>query len=207
MIGLLTLIRVKLYFGKNKSFKEINEKLLEYQKLPQLKHILLIYTAHFINLNEVNASSIIPFTIVIYSKWAIKILENNDSETRNAFLLTLGHELTHKDKEFLSIIYFKKSKKFINWVNEVHADFGAAEKIVNSKREKLLLAMEYKSKLNPNSVDRQSHPSWKRRLDYATNYNFDENLIKQIYKDSGCKNTELLNKVLDFYIDRFIILK
>ncbi|MCM1258588.1 MAG: hypothetical protein NC307_12130 [Roseburia sp.] len=42
------------------------------------------------------------------------------------------------------IVLFFSRFFFIAYVNELHADFGATEKMANSSRQKLLDSMEYK---------------------------------------------------------------
>ena len=96
-------------------------------------------------------------------------------------------------------------KTFINYVNEVHADFGAAEKMVDSDRHKLILSMKYKLSLKHTDNDLSSHPSWKRRLEYVSDYDFDEILIRRIADDAGCHNETLINEITSYY--RPIILK
>lgn len=90
-------------------------------------------------------------------------------------------------------------RKFINWVNEVHADFGAAKEMVNGSRDLLIKSTEYKLALKPYNKDSYSHPSWTRRLEYATNYNFDELLIRKIANDTSFENELLLKKVLKHF--------
>ena len=90
-------------------------------------------------------------------------------------------------------------KTFINYVNEVHADFGAAEKMVDSDRHKLILSMEYKLSLKQTDNDSPTHPSWKRRLEYASNYDFNEALIQRIATDTGCDNEVLINNINAYY--------
>ena len=40
--------------------------------------------------------------------------------------------------------------------------------------------------------DTRSHPSWNRRIEYISNYNFDYNLIDKIAFDVGCENSKLI---------------
>lgn len=113
-------------------------------------------------------------------------------------MITIGHELTHKEKDFFSFRYIL-SYKFISWVNEVHADFGAAEKMADSSRNKLILSMKYKLSLKQTDNDSPTHPSWEKRLDYVSNYDFDETLIRKIAEDTGCQNEILINKIISYY--------
>lgn len=144
-------------------------------------------------------------TILANSAWAIKLVLHYSVDLENGFLFTVGHELTHKDGDFPTTGFHSKNKKFVNWANEVHADFGAAEKMVNSSREKLLTSMDYKIAAKPNSIDSRSHPSWEHRKEYAELGAFDEKLIRRIALDVDCKNETLITDVVKFYKDIILI--
>ena len=154
--------------------------------------------------NILSACAISPKHILVSQEWASELFLNQ--EIKNAFIITIGHEKTHLENDFL----YKKTinkldKTFINYVNEVHADFGAAEKMVDSDRHKLILSMEYKLSSKHTDNDSSSHPSWKRRLEYVSDYDFDEILIHRIADDAGCHNETLINEITSYY--RPIILK
>ena len=72
-----------------------------------------------------NASATIPGFILINSVWAYLLIAENDNEVvMDAFDMTICHELTHLDNDYLYIEPFTKESRFVYWVNEVHADFG-----------------------------------------------------------------------------------
>lgn len=143
-----------------------------------------------------NACALFPGKIILNSEWVAHLVLLGKDETINAFQATIGHELTHKDKDYLFIEFFTKDKKFINWVNEVHADFGASEKCFQNVREKVFSAVIYKRKYKgERDKDSSAHPSWKRREEYILNYDFNENLICKIAEDVDCKNLKLINNV------------
>ncbi|MBE7728069.1 MAG: hypothetical protein E7244_27880 [Enterocloster citroniae] len=159
------------------------------------------------------AGSLIKNRIYVSAEWAATLIFNRDDATLNAFNLTIGHELSHKDGDF-AVWYWereskqfirKKDRKFVNWVTEVHHDFFAAEKMVDSNKEKLLASMDYKIKLKPNNEDRNTHPSWKQRKEYAKTGAFNKALIEEIAKQTGCTNDKLINEISKFYGD--IVLK
>lgn len=161
--------------------KQIGRKLSKYEKNASRNNNNVKFTCFQSMLNgTLEASSIIPKRITISPEWAVNLILFNDCEVENAFYLTVGHELTHKDGDFSKKCTVVRDKKFINWINEVHADFGAAKKMVDSNRNKLIDSMKYKLALKENDKDGPTHPSWKRRLEYVSNYSFDEKLIKQI---------------------------
>lgn len=143
-----------------------------------------------------NASAIFPGKIILNSEWAAHLVLLGKDETINAFQATIGHELTHNDNDYLFIELFTKDKKFINWVNEVHADFGSCEKCFQNAREKVFYAMNYKRKYKgERDKDSSTHPSWKRREEYILNYDFNDLLICKIAEDVGCKNLKLICNV------------
>lgn len=118
--------------------KSIDEVLDKYEDMGNEKNISI----HFFVLKETFTKELLASLtwnkkMVLNPEWSIQlILDNKNAE--NAFLITLGHEITHKDGDFPNKGAHYKNKKFINWVNEVHADFGGAEKMVNSDRQKLV---------------------------------------------------------------------
>lgn len=77
--------------------------------------------------------------------------------------------------------------------------------MVDSNKEKLLASMDYKIKLKPNNEDRNTHPSWKQRKEYAKTGAFNKALIEEIAKQTGCTNDKLINEISKFYGD--IVLK
>lgn len=147
----------------------------------------------------INGSPMIPAFIAFNYEWATRLVLFDNEETQKAFAITVGHELTHKDGDISKLIIGKERRKFVSWVSEVHADFGAAQKMTNSKRQALLEAIEYKRNLQKNDCDTPSHPSWKKRGEYVANYNFTEELIHIIAKDTGCNDIKLINKAANFY--------
>ena len=161
-----------------------------------------------INKLNANAGYFKNSSIVVTPEWAYQLIINN-SNLNDIFLITLGHELTHKDNEICILKYGIKYIKMIAYTNEIHADFGAAQKMFNCNRKVLIKAIDYKLnyKKEYNQKDKSdfTHPSWARRLYYAENYNFNEDLIKKIAEDVGYKNEKLIKEISEFYDE--IILK
>ena len=52
----------------------------------------------------------------------------------------------------------------------MHADYGSAQKMVDSERARLLSAMEYKLSHKKSDTDGSDHPSWKKRIYYVKNF-------------------------------------
>lgn len=155
-----------------------------------------------------NAKAVPPNYIIVSPEWATRLLLYDNEATRNAFLITLGHEMTHNENDFPTTGFHGKNKRFIDWVNEVHADFAAAEKMVECDRQKLLESIIYKRSFKKKwDKDDSSHPSWNKREIYAQKYDFNDVLIGQIQEDTECTNHKLVQKVKDFYKDKHIILK
>lgn len=153
--------------------------------------------------SALDATSLISNTIVLNVAWATQIILHDNNDTKNAFLITIGHELTHKEPEYPCYNLFGSERKFSHWVQEVHADFSGTLKLGNSKRKNLVESCEYKKEykesIGNKDKDSSSHPSWKKRIEYAKHYNFNTELIKQIALDVNCKNQKLIDKVCDFY--------
>lgn len=147
--------------------------------------------------------------VVANSAWAMKLVLCHSDDLENEFLITAGHEMTHLN-DFLKDGYANENKKFINWVNEVHADFSGAKIMANSSKEKLLSCIDYKIYLKSKNKHTwlkkltlkligSTHPSWQQRRIYVETGAFDEKLIKEIAKITGCMNQELIDKVIDYY--------
>lgn len=148
----------------------------------------------------VNACALIPGYIIVNSEWAARLVLFHDEDTLNAFQATIGHELTHKENDFVFIEYWTKDKKFVNWVNEVHADFGAVGKSLGNSRNRAVSAAEYKRKYKgKKDRDTSSHPSWSRRKAYLTSYDFNYELLDKIAKDVGCTNKKLFRIVCSHF--------
>ena len=97
--------------------------------------------------------------IICSTGWAVKLVINNDEDTHNAFLVTLGHEISHRLEYKSKLLLNPRDRKFVNWVNEVHCDFSGAELMVQANRERFVDSIRYKYSLKPNNKDSQSHPS------------------------------------------------
>ncbi len=151
--------------------------------------------------------------IELTNGWAIKILFEYSSEVTTALSGTIGHELTHLEGDYKS----KTNKQFASWVSEVHADFGGCQKMLESKRNSLLVSLQFKKTEKEQhgriDISSETHPSWEQRIYYATNCNFDEELLRKIAYDvqnrngkkrRRIKNSEI-NKAMSFYTE--IILK
>jgi len=151
--------------------------------------------------NTLNACALLPGVIIFNSEWAAHLVLLHDEQTRNAFKGTIGHELAHKDNDFVFWEFGTKDKKFVNWVNEVHADFTGADKSFDLRRDEQIRALQYKLMYKgKKDKDTSGHPSWKKRLEYITKYNFDSQLIMQIASDVGCKNQKLIGNVKNHFL-------
>lgn len=152
--------------------------------------------------NVLNACALLPGIIIVNSEWVAHLVLFQNEETLNAFNGTIGHELAHKDDDYVFWEFGTKDKKFVNWINEVHADFSGTVKSFAAKRENEIRAISYK-KGYKGKKDRDTfgHPSWNRRLVYISEFNFNEKLIRQIATDVNCKNEKLINNVINHYSD------
>ena len=180
--------------------RNIKTVLGKHSKYPQLdKKIVLFSWAMDMGSNKLNASASIPGLIVINAAWAAQLVMYSDIETERAYLITIGHEIMHQTKEFRYFTPFKSEIKFISWINEVRANYGAASIMFSGNRSILLNALYYKLNANGECGDTLLHPSWEKRIKYTREYNFDKELICKIAIDSGCTNQKLINKICDYY--------
>lgn len=153
-----------------------------------------------------NACALLPGIIIVNSEWAAHLVLFGTAETINSFKGTIGHELTHQDKDYVFWEFWTKDKKFVNWINEVHADFGGAVKCLESKRQNAIEAISYKKKYKcKKDRDTTSHPSWNKRLEYISKYDFDEILIRKIAAEVGCKNQKLIINICSYYAELRLI--
>lgn len=191
------------------SYNEIENKLKQSNLLLPVRNCKVVFSlwkAGFAK--SIEATAIFPSYVICSYEWAVHLVISDSEDTFNAFLITLGHELAHKDGDFAVLFWERKSKryiqkenrKFVNWVTEVHHDF-AAQKMVNSSKEKLLASMDFKIKLKPNNEDGPSHPSWKQRKTYAETGAFNKALIETIAIETGCTNEKLIYRVAEYYQD------
>lgn len=150
--------------------------------------------------NELNANSALKGYIIFSYEWAARYILISDNIIKIAFLQTVGHELTHKDGDFPILKYGVNYIKFIAYVNEVHADFGSAQKMLNSNRKQLLQSMLYKQSQFSN-IDKgdYAHPSWEKRIYYVKHFNFAKTLIRQIMYDINCLNDVIIDDVSSYF--------
>lgn len=192
------------------SYSEIEKRLKQVDLLSSTKKIkvlFLLWKAGFAK--SIEAIAIFPSYVICSYEWAVQLVINDSEDTFNAFLITLGHELAHKDGDFSVLFWERKRKcyickedrKFVNWVTEVHHDFAATEKIVGSSKEKLIESIDYKIAVKPNNTDSPSHPSWKQRKLYAEMGAFNRKLIDIIALDTDCTNITLIEEISCFYKD------
>lgn len=113
-----------------------------------------------------NASSTIPGIIMINAEWAAMLAIHSQEEcVRDAFEMTIWHEMAHQEGDYFFLEPFSKSSRFVYWVNDVHADFRGIEKVFSGDVECGIRSLEFKLKCKKaNDKDTHSHPPWKRRI-------------------------------------------
>lgn len=148
-----------------------------------------------------NASSSIPGVILVNSQWAfLLVMHEGDGVITDAFKMTMGHELTHQENDYFFIEPFTNAGKFVYWVNEVHADYGGIVKAFDGDVLRGIRAMEFKRSCKGiRDKDHRTHPSWKNRIGFISDYDFDRNLIRTIAYMTGCEDMELVNRVCSYY--------
>lgn len=138
-----------------------------------------------------NAGFFKKSAIIVTPEWVYQLVTNSD-KARIALLGTLGHEMSHKMGNIKGI------RKFELWTNEVHCDFKGASLTLNSERRLLLESMHNKIQLGHKDIDNKdcTHPSWKQRIEYASQYDYNEELIRKIAEDTKCSNEKRIQKVI-----------
>ena len=191
---------IRALYCNVKTYEGINVVLDKYENIIKAKHCNFKFTFFYDCMTVQESMSLTRTkTIVANPAWAAKLVLLNNSEIETVFLITSGHEMTHNEAEFSTSGFRGKNKKFINWVNEVHADFGGAEKMAQSSKEKLINSISYKIRVKPNNQESSTHPSWKQRMNYAKTGVFNKALIETIAEQTGCTNNKLINDISKFY--------
>ena len=207
----MCLRRIILYCKFNKFSRENNlsiptnyiQIIEKYENISHSKRIIVrLSWLYGTKESCLNASSAISNCVIFNQSWLYRVVFFDGLETNNAFKMTLGHELTHKENDLLplkGIIYDINGYCFIAWCNKVHADFGAVVKFAELDRNKQIQAMEYKLNLKKDDKPSLDHPSWCQRIEYVKNYDFDEILIRKIAEDTNCHNEKLIQKVIEHF--------
>ena len=193
----------------NQDEETILSILNKYSSLPALGKNKVIITRLAASLSAINANSTFYRTICVSGGWAVQLVSYDNPETQNAFYVTIGHELGHKEKQYNRILH-PLDLRFLSWTIETNCDFFGAKKMINGSRKDFIASINYKISLkNIQSEDKKPilHPTWKHRLIYATNFDFNDELIEKIKADTECTNYKLVQKVKEFYKDKHIILK
>ena len=153
-----------------------------------------------------NASSSIPGVVLINSEWAFLLVTHyKDESVVDAFKMTMGHEMTHKENDYLYVEPFSRAGKFVYWVNEVHADYGGIVKAFEGDVFRGIRSMKFKWNCKgARDRDLRTHPSWKRRIEFVSSSDFDCDLINRIAHITGCKDQELINRLCNHY-DRIVL--
>lgn len=151
-------------------------------------------------------------TISVTPGWAAQLVLHNTADTNNAFMIMIGHEMSHDDNTGLPVwtyIFLIPYWKFLRHVREVYCDFSGTRKIGNSSREIFVKSIDYKIDFKKRILEADisdfTHPSWERRRYYAENFDFGEKLIRQIAKDVKCRNQWLINSVIRSYDEIILI--
>ncbi len=183
-----------------KTCADIRSKLLEAKEPEFAKGTKIVFTWLLDGPScRPNAMSVFPGLIAVNAEWAARLVLVDDDEVRNCFRFTLGHEMTHQAGDFSFWDIAGRDKKFVNWVSEVHADYGGALTACDGSIDDAVRALLYKSKEWKKDKDYLGHPSWHRRADYLRKGCFDRALVCRIAEDAGCKNSALIERVAMFY--------
>lgn len=160
------------------------EVLDRYKHIAHREGVYVIFSDYSFTPNSLNASSMLPGGVLFSKEWAVRAVLFDGDETRNAFMVAVGHELSHKEKEYPRLRYSGCDREFIAKTNEVLADYNGAKRMLHSSRRDLLRSIFYKRQhrisMGKEDTGDRAHPSWERRAYYVTKYNFDAKLIEQM---------------------------
>lgn len=205
-------VLVKLHIlkrAKNYNYqypKNISEIISKRLPLDMLTHQTIVFLG-FMDFggNTLNAAASIPRCVVLNAEWAAELVFNPAAIVTSSLRMTIGHELTHQENDY-SIFFtrkylIKKNRQFIHWINEIHADFnGALRAFKTMTRQQAIESIKFKKQRKGSSdTSSSSHPSWACRLDYITNFDFDEKLIRTVATDVGCTDEMLIQDVIDHF--------
>lgn len=198
MLLRLHIWRRALYYKKKCG--NINQRLLEANKISFVKNTKIVFVWMLSGFSiHPDAMSVFPGLIAVNAEWAARLVLLDREEIRDSYIYTIGHEMTHQSGDYVFWEAFTKDKRFVNWVAEVHADYGGAVYAFEGDVQRAIASIEYKAIDNKKDRDRQAHPSWRHREEYLKVKTFDRKLIQRIAKDTGCINEELINSVSKYY--------
>ena len=107
------LLAIYVYMSTKQKKMKVKDKInLLNKELEQFDQssIKLRYDFIFMLGTTLNATAILPKTIIINSAWIKKIIFDYDNPImHDAFLMTINHEMTHKEKNHHSLLF--KSKR------------------------------------------------------------------------------------------------
>lgn len=150
--------------------------------------------------SPLNASSAFYHCILLNIPWIVRVVFYDSKDTFQAFIGTIGHEMTHKERNDLFPLYLKrKDRLFIHHINECHADYGSAEKVFGNSRKLACQTIRYKKNLSKTPEIAGKHPSWNNRYTYIQKFDFNESLIRQIATDEGCTNEKVTNSKINHF--------
>ena len=189
--------RSKFY---KKRYSNVSNVLYSAKHLDFVKDSKIVFTWILDGVSCVpNAMSVFPGLIAVNAEWAARLVLLDDDVVKKAFRFTMGHEMTHQSGDYMFLEAFTKDRKFVNWVNEVRADYGGAKLAFAGNVNEALSAVRYKAQDYLEDKDHQTHPSWKRREEYLNVRLFDNALINRIADDAGCSNKALIEKVCNHF--------
>ena len=159
-----------------------------------------------------NAPNIFRKATLLTPEWAANLILRPSEELENAFASTVGHEIGHTVK-FWNPLSHLLYLHFCFWLNEVYADFYARKEFLNGDTDAQIRAMRFKRAYRISRFremgkpedkadkDCMSHPSRETRIRYIENFDtFDENLVRQIAEDTGCRSRRAIKKACNFYL-------
>lgn len=190
---------------------DVRAALEKAEHLPLSGGYCLAFTAGPGYLNrELNAVNLKNGTICFNAEWAVCLCLDGSEDAWNAFRCTAGHEEGHAldfenrfgirtKAQFRRRWRSRADRRFILWVDEVHADFYSRKELGGSW-DLLIRALSFKAGYRKRQGlfgDHPSfaHPSFTQRCRWAEEYDFSPALIEKIAQETGCTDRKLIQEV------------
>lgn len=154
-----------------------------------------------------NANSGYSFFIRFNQFWALELIKNNnqDEVLIDTFKAVIGHEESHKIYSYLGLFLTYKSKRLVNYTNELIADVRGMYIAKFNEEEKRNQIMKKRETYSPNRFfGNKTPPAAITRTEFVKTYHkVSKDLILAVAIDLNCKNKLLINYLINKYSPYF----
>ncbi len=181
------------------TIKKYNTMINDLRDQNKMKHIFVLYPPLNRRNKYANATAVLFPFILLKNDWTFLRKENELSIPY--FLLTIGHEMAHKDKEPTCVCNKRNDRFFLQHIREIRADFygvkfatlcGYERKIVIDSKKKI--ESEFKGAESFNEYS--DHPTAQLRYECLEKYScFSPETIRYIAQKESYKNEEVIEQL------------